>query len=90
MQPNTSVPEDLSDEMLSRCEEIIGYQFRDRSLLRRCLTHASASKTRLDSNERLEFLGDAILGAVVCEALFNIFVSSPEGELTRIKSVVVH
>ena len=89
MQPNTSVPEDLSDETLARCEEIIGYQFRDRDLLRRCLTHASAAKTRLDSNERLEFLGDAILGAVVCEALFNLFASSPEGELTRIKSVVV-
>ncbi len=71
------------------CEEILQYRFRDRELLLRCLTHASAARTRLDSNERLEFLGDAILGAVVCEMLYEMFPSSSEGELTRIKSVVV-
>jgi len=43
----------------------------------------------MDSNERLEFLGDAILGAIVCEQLFEQFPNAPEGELTRIKSVVV-
>lgn len=67
----------------------MGYRFRDRGLLRWCLTHASASKTRLESNERLEFLGDSILGAVVCELLFEQFPTAAEGELTRIKSVVV-
>ena len=44
---------------------------------------------RLASNERLEFLGDAILGAVVCEQLFRKFPDYLEGDLTRIKSVVV-
>ncbi len=79
----------LSDESLDACEVVIGYRFQDRALLRRCLTHASASRTRLESNERLEFLGDAVLGVVVCEALYSRFPDSPEGDLTRIKSEVV-
>lgn len=77
------------EELLSACEESLGYQFRDRTLLRRCLTHSSIARTRLDSNERLEFLGDAILGTIVCELLFHRFPEKTEGELTRIKSVVV-
>jgi ribonuclease-3 len=76
-------------EDLEACEAALGYQFRDKGLLRWCLTHASASKTRLESNERLEFLGDSIMGAVVCELLFEQFPTSAEGELTRIKSIVV-
>ena len=78
-----------SPESLDECQQILGYVFRDQALLICCLTHASAAKTRLASNERIEFLGDAILGAVVCEALYEQFPESPEGELTRIKSVVV-
>jgi len=87
----TNLSEVASDhaEDLEACEIALGYQFRDKALLRWCLTHASASKTRLESNERLEFLGDAIMGAVVCELLFEQFPSSAEGELTRIKSIVV-
>jgi ribonuclease-3 len=77
------------NEHLTACETLLGYQFRDRSLLVRCLTHASIAKTRLESNERLEFLGDAILGTVVCDLLFHRFPEETEGELTRIKSVVV-
>ncbi len=76
-------------EDLAACEAALGYQFRDQALLRWCLIHASASRTRLESNERLEFLGDAIMGAVVCELLFEQFPTSAEGELTRIKSIVV-
>lgn len=76
-------------ETLAECEQAIGYQFRDRLLLQRCLTHSSIARTRLDSNERLEFLGDAILGTIVCELLFHRFPEKTEGELTRIKSVVV-
>ena len=53
------------------------------------LTHASGAAHRLGSNERLEFLGDAILGAVVCEALFQMYPDYLEGDLTRIKSTVV-
>ena len=76
-------------ELLAELEEILGYVFTDRALLFRCLTHASASKTRLESNERLEFLGDAVLGLTICESLFSSFPKNNEGELTRIKSVVV-
>jgi ribonuclease-3 len=77
------------DETLDLCEGALGYSFRDRDLLLRCLTHASVARIRLDSNERLEFLGDAILGAIVCEQLFRMYPEKTEGELTRIKSVVV-
>jgi ribonuclease-3 len=53
------------------------------------LTHASGAQHRLASNERLEFLGDAILGAVVCELLYRQYPDYLEGDLTKIKSVVV-
>jgi ribonuclease-3 len=76
-------------EKLAHCEQLLHYRFIDRELLETCLTHASISKTRLASNERLEFLGDAILGTIVCEALYHRFPEAPEGELTRIKSSLV-
>lgn len=79
----------LFSERLASCEKAIGYTFRNQDLLARCLTHASVARTRLDSNERLEFLGDAILGAVVCEMLFHRFPELPEGDLTRMKSALV-
>jgi ribonuclease-3 len=68
---------------------VLGYEFRDQNLLREALTHASGANHRLASNERLEFLGDSILGAVVCEALFRKYPDYQEGELTRVKSIVV-
>ncbi|QEH33018.1 Ribonuclease 3 [Aquisphaera giovannonii] len=74
---------------LDDCQRVIEYQFREPMLLREALTHASGANHRLSSNERLEFLGDAILGAVVCDLLFRKFPESQEGELTRIKSIVV-
>lgn len=74
---------------LERCERRIGYVFRDKSLLSASLTHASGAQHRLASNERLEFLGDAILGAVVCELLYCQYPEYLEGDLTKIKSVVV-
>ncbi len=76
-------------EKLNRCERRIGYAFSDKSLLHSSLTHASGADHRLASNERLEFLGDAILGAVVCEILFRQYPDYLEGDLTKIKSVVV-
>ncbi|MFN0052720.1 MAG: ribonuclease III [Planctomycetales bacterium] len=81
--------EDHTEETLGGCEAALGYRFQNRDLLRNCLTHASGANHRLASNERLEFLGDAILGAVVCEMLYHRFPEEPEGELTRIKSIVV-
>jgi len=71
------------------CEQRIGYTFSDKSLLRAALTHASGAQHRLASNERLEFLGDAILGAVVCELLYHQYPEYLEGDLTRLKSIVV-
>src|SRR5579863_171891 len=74
---------------LEHCQEVLNYRFRDPTYLREALTHASSANHRLVSNERLEFLGDAILGAIVCELLFRKYPEYLEGELTRIKSVVV-
>lgn len=79
----------LTNEMAERCEKAIGYKFRDRRKLEHSLTHTSIARTRLDSNERLEFLGDAIMGAVICEHLYHTYPEIPEGEMTRIKSAVV-
>src|SRR5450631_1984497 len=76
-------------KMLERCQEVLDYRFRDPNALLEALTHASGANHRLVSNERLEFLGDAILGAIVCELLFRKFPDYLEGELTRVKSVVV-
>src|SRR5713226_7960163 len=76
-------------EVLEECQKAIGYQFRQPELLRAALTHASGANTRLASNERLEFLGDAVLGLVPCEQLFQRFPDYQEGDLTKIKSVVV-
>ena len=75
--------------LLAGCEQRIGYVFADKNLLHAALTHASGAEHRLASNERLEFLGDAILGAVVCELLFLQYPDFLEGDLTRIKSIVV-
>jgi ribonuclease III len=74
---------------VGECQRRIDYVFRDPALLVAAFTHASGAQHRLASNERLEFLGDAILGFVVCETLYHLFPDSLEGDLTRIKSVVV-
>jgi ribonuclease III len=84
---NASEPWNIS--LLEKLERRIGYQFKDRNLLLAALTHASGAEHRLASNERLEFLGDAILGAVVCEMLFHQYPEFLEGDLTRLKSIVV-
>jgi ribonuclease III len=76
-------------EAMADCQEVIGYRFRDPHLLHEALTHASGANHRLVSNERMEFLGDAILGAIVCDMLYRRFPDYLEGDLTRIKSIVV-
>ena len=78
-----------SGELLARAQAVLGYQFQDLDLLHTALTHASLADTRLASNERLEFLGDAVLGIIVCDELYRAFEERLEGELTKIKSVVV-
>ena len=76
-------------EILTRCQEAIGYQFVKPELLRAALTHTSGANTRAASNERLEFLGDSVLGLVTCEQLYLQFPDYQEGDLTKVKSVVV-
>jgi ribonuclease-3 len=86
------MPQDLSTteaDILEECQEAIGYHFKNPELLRAALTHASGANTRLASNERLEFLGDSVLGLVCCEELFRRYPEYQEGEMTKIKSVVV-
>lgn len=79
----------IDPDVLRAAEDAIGYSFSDESLLVRSLTHASIANSRLESNERLEFLGDAILGMVACERIFGLYPNLLEGEMTKIKSVVV-
>ena len=76
-------------EILEECQKALGYRFRQADLLRSSLTHTSGAQTRLASNERLEFLGDAVLGLVVVEQLYLRFPEYQEGDLTKIKSAVV-
>ena len=79
----------MTRDALDELEETLGYKFRDRTLLTHALTHSSRKSELLYSNERLEFLGDAILGAAISEFLYRMFPDHAEGALTRIKSVVV-
>ncbi len=65
----------------------LGYAFRDESLLTRALTHRSVGARH---NERLEFLGDALLGMVVAEHLFSQFPDADEGQLTRTRATLVN
>jgi len=79
----------VSPELRARAESILGYTFKKPDLLKEALTHASIADNRLQSNERMEFFGDAVLDLIVCEALFLKFPEFLEGDLTKIKSAVV-
>jgi len=79
----------LSPCDLESCQQQLGYRFSDPQLLEAALKHASGVSHRLASNERMEFLGDAILGLVVCEQLYLQYPDYLEGEMTKIKSAVV-
>lgn len=73
-------------------EERIGYQFRDESLLAEALTHPSLgheTQRRHFDNQRLEFLGDAVLQLVITEQLFRQFAGEAEGQLTKLRSRLV-
>src|SRR5271154_7348055 len=76
-------------EILDECQGALGYRFRNIKLLRSALTHTSGADTRLSSNERLEFLGDSVLGLVACEQLYLRFPDYQEGDLTKVKSAIV-
>ncbi len=79
--------------MIKDLETAIGYQFKNIQLLHNALTHSSYANERwhnsLLSNERLEFLGDSVLGMLVAEYLYHTFPNRPEGELTRMRADMV-
>ena len=79
--------------MIKDLENAIGYRFQNIQLLHNALTHSSYANERwhnsLLSNERLEFLGDSVLGMLVAEYLFRNFPDRPEGELTRMRADMV-
>lgn len=79
----------IDQTTLDAAERILGRPFNDRALLAEALTHASTAETRRTSNERLEFLGDAVLGMLACEHIFRTFPNLLEGDMTKIKSSVV-
>ncbi|MCI8880703.1 MAG: ribonuclease III [Clostridiaceae bacterium] len=74
-------------------KEKIGYRFRNESLFQKAMTHSSYANEqrarRLQNNERLEFLGDSVLGFVSADYLYNHFPELPEGELTKLRAAVV-
>ncbi|MDO8632044.1 MAG: ribonuclease III domain-containing protein, partial [Phycisphaerales bacterium] len=76
-------------DVSAQAEQVLGHVFHRPELLIQSLTHSSIANTRGDSNERLEFLGDAVLGMVVCTELYERFGDWQEGDLTKVKSVVV-
>ncbi len=90
-RPHRAVP---GDERLLQLEAILGYQFRDRTLLVASLMHRSyyagtEPNAVLRSNERMEFLGDSVLSLVVNHHLYDRYPEKTEGELTKMKSVLV-
>ena len=78
---------------MEKLEQRLGYTFRDRALLEKALTHSSyANENRgrgLESNERLEFLGDSVLGMVTADYLYRTHPDLPEGDLTRTRAALV-
>ena len=79
--------------MIKDLEAALGYRFQNIQLLQNALTHSSYANERwhnsLLSNERLEFLGDSVLGMLVAEYLYHSFPNRPEGELTRMRADMV-
>ena len=79
--------------MIKDLETALGYRFHNISLLENALTHSSYANERwhnsLLSNERLEFLGDSVLGMLVADYLYATFPDRPEGELTRMRADMV-
>ncbi len=79
----------VEQEVIQQIESIIGYHFSDPVLLKRAFVHSSVASQRLDSNERLEFLGDSVLGLIACQRIFNLYPDLLEGDMTKIKSAAV-
>ena len=72
---------------IAKLEGRIAYQFQNKTLAQLALTHSSAHR---DNNQRLEFLGDSILGFLVAESLYSAFPDASEGDLTRMRSALIN
>ena len=83
----------VAPDTISEFERALGYKFRDRDLLARSLTHKSFANERRETssshNERLEFLGDTVLGFVIGELIYRSFPNLQEGSLSKIKAHLV-
>ncbi len=79
----------MDEETLAQIEELLDYHFKNRALLVESLAHSSQAPSRIKSNERLEFLGDSVLALVICQTLYTRFPHYLEGDLTKIKSMLV-
>ena len=77
------------NKLLTNCLSQLGYVFRNKELLQTALTHASGAEAAVLSNERMEFLGDAVLAYVICDYLYERLPNTLEGEMTKVKSSVV-
>jgi ribonuclease-3 len=80
------------DKALGRLYETLGYRFNNKELIITALTHSSyanEARGRVDFNERLEFLGDSVLGLTVSDYLYRTYPQLPEGSLTKIRAGVV-
>jgi ribonuclease-3 len=79
----------MEDETLREFEKVLQYKFSNASLLEQAMKHASSADARVDSNERMEFLGDAVLNLAICRSLFDLFPDYLEGDMTKVKSMLV-
>ncbi len=82
----------MEENLLNKLEKEMGYDFKDLSLLQTALTHSSfanEAKDDIKCNERLEFLGDAVLSMVVSDYIFSHCPSFPEGDLTKLRASLV-
>lgn len=79
----------MTEEVREKLEQVLGYRFKEPALLELALTHASNAESRIDSNERLEFLGDSVLGMITVELTFRTYPALLEGDMTKIKSHAV-
>ncbi len=79
----------LSPETLSLLQSTLHHTFAHPQLLAQALTHASVTDSRLASNERMEFLGDSVLGLVISERIYQRYPHLLEGEMTKLKSTAV-
>jgi ribonuclease-3 len=79
----------MQAEDVRQVESLLGYHFHRNELLKESLTHSSQAEDRLASNERMEFLGDSVLSLVICQTLYERFPEYQEGDLTKLKSMIV-